>query len=79
MAVKPPTEEGRRFFEKAVADTWAMIAEERRHADRLVDEDGGVEARRKAKSIRISMSLWERSTKRLIAWVDAENAKAVAS
>ena len=76
---KPPTEESRRFYEETVAKFRDLIAEMRQKADRLVAEDGSAEARRKAKSIRISATHGERQIRQMCEWAKAEDAKAVAS
>ena len=77
MALEPT--EARRFFEETVAKCQEAVAETRQKADRIVADGVGVDARREAKSLRISASLFERQIRQMCEWAKAEDAKAVAS
>ena len=60
---------GRSDFDSAVVEHLAMVAAMRSEADGLVRCDGGVEARKRAKSIRISAAWSERYVTNLTAMV----------
>ena len=69
---KPPTPESRRLLFDARREAIEMVAEVRSEADRLISEDGGVDARRKAKSLRCGATHLERSADRIVAYCDAD-------
>ena|GEM_PF-2770975 len=70
--------DGRQHLFALAAETFEIIASERKRADQLVAEDGSIDARREAKIIRMRMTKWERSTQGLLAYCDADYAHEVA-
>jgi len=79
MTARPPTEEARRNFYEVVERTYREIARRRAFADHLVRDDGSVEARNRAKSLRIRMSLWERQTRLMVEYIEATPVEAVSA
>jgi hypothetical protein len=69
---KPPTPASRRRLFDARREAIEAVAEIRSEADRLISEDGGADARRKAKSLRCGATRLERSTDRIVAFCDAD-------
>ena len=64
-------QDSRLLYESALADVRQDIADKRAKADELVATDGGLDARRQAKGIRISASHFERRIAELVATMDA--------